>query len=97
MKTPERLSALRAAKITLLSRDQKIFRRKQRLELFTSARGVGIDQEVHEEIAEVIKDKIKEIQSLLASDFRRGSTGRFPFLTFIFRHISNKLGDCYES
>ena len=71
MKTPERLLALRASKKTLRSRDQKISRVKQRLELFTSARGVEIDQEVHEEIAEVIKDKNTEIQSLLASDFRR--------------------------
>ena len=61
MKTPERLSAFRAAKKTLRIRDQKISRMKQRLESFTSARGVEIVEEVHEEIAEVIKDKNMEI------------------------------------
>ena len=71
MKTPERLSALRAAKKTLRMRDQKIARMKQRLESLTLEKGVEVDQEVYEEITEVVKDKNEEIQSLPESDFRR--------------------------
>ena len=101
MKTPERLSALRAARKTLRMRDQKIARIKQILESLTSEKGVEIDQEVHEEITEVIKDKNEEIQSLPASDFRRVFWDQqvdLFLLSLNFKALfPKKLGDCYES
>ena len=100
MKTPERLSALRAARKTLRMRDQKIARIKQILESLTSEKGVEIDQEVHEEITEVIKDKNEEIQSLPASDFRRVFWDQqvdLFLLSLNFKALfPKKLGDCYE-
>ena len=44
---------------------------KKRLELLMSEKGVDVDQDVHEEIAEAIKANSHEIQSLPTSDFRR--------------------------
>ncbi len=71
MKTPERLSALRAAKRTLRVRDQKLSRIKSRLELITAENGVVVEPDVCDEIEIVIDERSTELEKLPSTDFRR--------------------------
>ena len=71
MKTPDRLSALRNARDTIRKRDRKIAKIKVRLESLTSKRGIAVESDVQEEIAQVIQRETPVMESLPASDFRR--------------------------
>ena len=71
MKTPEKLSALRNARLTLRKRDRKIAHIKKQLESLTLERGVAVESEVQVEIQGVIDRENSEMESLPRSDFRR--------------------------
>ena len=71
MKTPDRLSALRNARLTLRKRDRKIAYIKKRLESLTLERGVAVESDVQAEIQGVIARERVEMESLPNSDFRR--------------------------
>ena len=64
MKTPERLSALRAARQTIRVCDQKIARIKSRLNSITASKGIAIGPELSDEVETVIKEKSSEIEVL---------------------------------
>lgn len=71
MKTPERLSALRKARLTLRNRDRRIARIRKRLESLTSQSGVSVESHVQEEIQHVIEKEQSGMESLPKSDFQR--------------------------
>ena len=71
MKTPERLLALRNAKLTLKKRDRKITSITIRLESLTSEKGIALESEVQGEIQSVIVRENSEMEALPNSDFRR--------------------------
>ena len=71
MKTPERLLALRNAKLTLKKWDRKITSITKRLESLTSEKGIALESEVQGEIQSVIVRENSEMEDLPNSDFRR--------------------------
>ena len=78
----------------LRMRDQKLARMKERLRSLMLEKGVEVDQEVHEELPDMIKDKNEEIQSLPASDFRRifwDQQVDFSKFLLILKHFPKKI------
>jgi hypothetical protein len=71
MKTPERLSALRNARLTLRKRDRRIAYIKRKLDSLTLERGVAVESDVQLEIQGVIERESLQMESLGNSDFRR--------------------------
>jgi hypothetical protein len=71
MKTPERLSALRNARLTLRKRDRRIAYIKRQLESLTLERGVTVESDVQLEIQGVIERESLQMESVGNSDFRR--------------------------
>ena len=64
MKTPERLLALRNAKLTLRKRDRKITSITKRLESLTLEKGITLESEVQGEIQSVIVRENSEMEAL---------------------------------
>jgi hypothetical protein len=56
MKTPERISALRNARLTLRVRDAKIAKMKAHFESLLSQKGVEVDSELSQELQVVVAE-----------------------------------------